>query len=232
MRLVLPLPGDWLTLPIDDPDARTRIRRLAEDVHGHGDAAAPSRIRLRRRLHLALAHAQRGRAEQLHLARTIGDGLPMPASIAVYPGVAVSTAAEASPRAVMDALVPLVLRAAHEPHGGSAIPGPDDRVLETPRSLVLRRPVLEAADVEGLGALPTLRIDYWVTVPAARHARLVRVVAPATPVASLLQTLFDEIVLGATWGAHGGVADALRAAGAARAGVDRRRGGTRDGPGP
>lgn len=210
MRLELPLPGRWYALPIGEADARTHIRRFAEDVHGTADARAVDRIRLRRRLHLALAHAERGRAEQLHLGRALDGGAPLPASIAVYPGVPVSTAVDATPAAVMDALVPLVLRAVHEPHGGSPIAGPDDRVLRAPRSLVLRRPVLEHVETEGLGALPTLRVDYWVTVPDARHARLVHLVAPATPHASLLQALFDEVVVGARWIAASGLASELR----------------------
>ncbi|MFC7432262.1 MULTISPECIES: hypothetical protein [unclassified Agrococcus] len=212
MRLELPLPGSWYALPLGDPDARTRIRRFAQDVHGAGDARALDRIRLRRRLHLALAHAERGRAEQLHLGRALEGGVPLPASIAVYPGIAVSTAVDATPGAVMDALVPLVLRAAHEPRGGSAVPGPDDRVLRAPRSLVLRRPTLERVETGELGALPTLRIDYWITMPDARHARLVHVVAPATPHAGLLQSLFDEIVVGARWRAASALATELRGA--------------------
>ncbi|GAA2171309.1 hypothetical protein GCM10009846_04690 [Agrococcus versicolor] len=210
MRLVLPLPGDWLAVPVGEPDARASIRAFAEEVHGTGDAAALERIRLRRRLHVALAHAERGRAEQLHLGRALEGGAPLPASIAVYPGVAVGTAADASPRSVMDALVPLVLRAAHERHGGSAIAGPDDRVLESPRSLVLRRPSVHVVDDQVLGPLPTLRVDYWITVPGERHARLVHAVAPETPFAPLLLALFDEIALGARFASGSALADRLR----------------------
>lgn len=210
MRLALPLPGHWYALPVGEPDARTRIRRFAEEVHGGADARAVERIRLRRRLHVALAHAERGRAQQLHLGRALDGGAALPASIAVYPGIAVSTAADASPKAVMDALVPLVLRAAHEPHGGSAVAGPEDRVLATPRSLVLRRPTIEHVADPELGALPTLRVDYWVTVPGERHAALVHAVAPETPFATLLRDLFDEIVVGARFASDSPLADELR----------------------
>ncbi|QCR20091.1 hypothetical protein [Agrococcus sp. SGAir0287] len=210
MRLELPLPGRWYALPIGAPDARTRIRRFAEEVHGAGDDRALDRIRLRRRLHLALAHAERGRAQQLHLGRALDGGLPLPASIAVYPGIAVGTAVDASPEAVMDALVPLVLRAAHEPLGGSPIPGPDDRVLRTPRSLVLRRPTLEHVEAEAVGRLPTLRVDYWVTVPGERHAMLVHAVAPETALAPLLRELFDEIIVGARFASDSALAAELR----------------------
>ena len=211
MRLELPLPGDWYSVPIGEADARTRIRRFAEEVHGASDARALERIRLRRRLHLALAHAERGRAQQLHLGRALDGGVPLPASLAVYPGIAVSTATAASSTAVMDALVPLVLRAAHEPHGGSAVAGPEDRVLASPRSLVLRRPSIEHVDDPDLGALPTLRVDYWITVPGERHAVLVHAIAPDTPFAPLMRDLFDEIVVGARFASDSSLAAELRA---------------------
>lgn len=194
MRLALALPGRWFALPIGDPAARQRIRELADELHGGGDDRAGARIGLRRRLEAALELAERHRAEQVHLGIALETEVPMPAVASVYPGIPVPTAAGAAPDEVMAALVPLVLRAAHEPAGGTAMPGEDDRVLEAGRSWILRRPsVREPGD----GELAALSVDCWITVPGQRRAALLHLDVPLVAPTELLLALCDAIAIAA-----------------------------------
>lgn len=199
MTLALSLPGRWIALPIGEPRARERIRELAEELHGRADRAARARIGTRRRLEAALDRAEANRAEQLHLGIALETGVPMPAAASVYPSVHVPTATSAEPDAVMAALVPLVLRAAHEPAGGTATPGPDDRVLEAAGARILRRPLERAAGEHGgePEALPALAIDYWLTVPRQRRAVLLHLDVPLVAPAPLVLALGDAIALAA-----------------------------------
>ncbi|MCH1884144.1 hypothetical protein [Agrococcus sp. ARC_14] len=218
MRLALALPGRWFTVPIGSPDARQRIRELAQELHGGADDRAGIRIALRRRIEAALERAEAGRAEQLHLGISLegiptdgvghGADVPMPAVASVYQGVPVSTAESTAPDAVMAALVPLVLRAAHEPFGGSAIPGDDDRVFRAGASRILRRPSIRDPGEEG--TLPSLAADYWLTVPGERRAVLLHLDVPLLAPTELLLALCDGIALAARFEPTGSLSDELR----------------------
>ncbi|MCR8672144.1 hypothetical protein, partial [Agrococcus sp. HG114] len=108
------LPGEWLELPVARADAADRIRELARHLHGRSDDRAGARIELRERLSAALAAAEAAGAEQVHVGVALETDVPMPAVASVHPGIAVATATSDEPDAVLAALVPLVLRAAHE----------------------------------------------------------------------------------------------------------------------
>lgn len=229
MRLALALPGRWFRVPLGDPRAGERIRELAVELVGGRDDRAGSRIALRRRLEAALERAEAAGAEQLHLGLALEPDVPMPAVASVYPGLPVpSESADAD--AVLAALVPLVLRAAHEPAGGSAMPGADDRVFAAGRSRILRRPVVrdvpadacdsavhgagtvhEAGIVHETGTVPSLAIDYWLTVPGERRAALLHLDLPLLAPVALLLALGDAIALAARFEPSSGLADELRA---------------------
>lgn len=212
MRLGLALPGRWFALPLGEATARERIRALAVELHGAGDERAVRRIALRRRLELALERAEADGAEQVHLGIALETDVPMPAVASVHPAVPVPTAASTAPDAVLAALVPLVLRAAHEPHGGTAAPGEDDRVLTTARSHILRRASMRhPAGDEERGGVPSLAIDCWLTVPGERRAALLRLDLPVLAPVPLLLALGDAIALAARFERAGGLAEELRA---------------------
>lgn len=209
MRLALELPGRWFSLPIGDPGARSRIRELTDALHGRRDDRAGARIALRRRLEAALEGAEASRAEQVHLGIALEADVPLPAVASVYPGISVAaTATSHDPDAVMAALVPLVLRAAHEPAGGTAEPGKDDRVFTAGRSRILRRPRLHHG---GAHELPSLAIDYWITVPGARRAVLLHLDVPLLAPEALLLALCDAIALAARFERASGLTEELRA---------------------
>lgn len=213
VRLALALPGRWFAMPLREPDAAERIRALAEELLGRADSRAGARIGMRRRLEAALTRAEAGGAEQLHLGIALETDVPMPATASVYPGVAVTTAVSEEPDAVLAALVPLVLRAAHEPHGGEARPGPDDRVLATADSRIVRRPSVRDAG-DGEAALPALAVDYWITVPGRREAVLLHLDVPLLASVELLLGLCDAIALAARFEGAGALASELREGGA------------------
>ncbi|MFJ6114366.1 hypothetical protein ACIQC8_09685 [Agrococcus sediminis] len=215
MSLVLALPGRWFAMPLGQPDAPVRIRALAEELHGGADDRAGVRIALRRRLEAALERAEAGGAEQLHLGIALEADVPMPAAASVYPGIAVPTAASTGPDDVLAALVPLVLRAAHEGEGGTARPGDDDRVLRSGASRILRRPTVREAG--GAGELPALSVDCWITVPGDRRAALLHLDVPLVAPPQLLLALCDAIALAARFERPLALADELRRAARPRA---------------
>lgn len=208
MTLELALPGRWFALPLHDPAARRRIRAVAAELVGDRDDRAGQRIALRRRLEAALERAEEGCAEQLHLGIALESDVPLPAVASVYAGVPVPTAPSARPEHVLAALVPLVLRAAHEPAGGSAAPGADDRVLSTARSRILRRPTVRAEHPDA--SVPSLAIDYWLTVPGDRRAALLHLDLPLLAPTELLLALGDAIALAARFAEPSGLAAELR----------------------
>ncbi|GAA1421999.1 hypothetical protein [Agrococcus citreus] len=229
MRLVLALPGRWFRMPLGDPAAGERIRELATELVGGRDDRAGTRIALRRRLEAALERAGAGGAEQLHLGLALEPDVPMPAVASVYPGLPVP-AESADADVVLAALVPLVLRAAHEPAGGTATPGDDDRVFAAGRSRILRRPAVRdvqadastgnapasgtapaAGTVSAANTVPSLTIDYWLTVPGERRAALLHLDLPLLAPAALLLALGDAIALAARFEPTGGLAEELRA---------------------
>jgi hypothetical protein len=215
VRLELALPGRWFALPLGEPGARERIAALARELHGAADDRAGDRIALRRRLEAALERAEAARAEQVHLGIALETGVPMPAVASVYPAVPVPVPASAAgarggvdPDAVLAALEPLVLRAAHETAGGAARRGPGDRVLRTAESRVLRRATVRAGEE---GSPPSLAIDCWITVPGARRAVLLHLDLPLVAPEPLLLALGDAIALAARFTRPAGLADRLRA---------------------
>jgi hypothetical protein len=201
-------------VPLGDPGAGERIRELAVELVGGRDDRAGTRIALRRRLEAALERAEAAGAEQLHLGLALEPDVPMPAVASVYPGMPVP-AVSADADAVLAALVPLVLRAAHEPAGGSATPGDDDRVLAAGRSRILRRPVVREVPTDAAGGtagstVPSLAVDYWITVPGERRAALLHLDLPLLAPAALLLALGDAIALAARFEPASGLAEELR----------------------
>lgn len=214
MRLALRLPGEWVRLPVGElggaRGARERIRELAARLLGPGDERAPLRIALRERLEAALERSEAAGAAEVHAGIALEADVPMPAVASVYRGVPLPTAASAEPDAVMAALVPLVLRAAHEAAGGTAAPGADDRVLEAGGSRILRRPSVRDAP-HGDGATPVLAVDYWVTVPGERRAALLHLDVPLLAPPALLLALCDAIALAARFEADEAPAERVAA---------------------
>lgn len=193
---MLRLPGEWVRLPVGEPAARDRIRALAARLLGRGDERAPLRIALRQRLEAALERSEAAGAAEVHVGIALEADVPLPAVASVYRGVPLPAAASDDPDAVMAALVPLALRAAHEGAGGTAAPGADDRVLDAGRSRILRRPSVRDAP-HGDESTPALAIDYWLTVPGERRAALLHLDVPLLAPAALLLALCDAIALAA-----------------------------------
>jgi hypothetical protein len=214
VRLALRLPGEWVRLPVGDPGARGRIRELAARLVGPGDERAPLRIALRQRLEVALERSEAAGAAEVHVGIALETDVPMPAVASVYRGVPVPTAASVDADAVLAALVPLVLRAAHEPAGGTAAPGADDRVLDAGRSRILCRPIVRDAP-HGAGSTPALAVDYWITVPGERRAALLHLDVPLVAPAVLLLALCDAIALAARFEAARSEPEAAGAEGVA-----------------
>ena len=165
------------------------------------------RARLHSQLLAALERARDGSAEQLHLGLMLTAEVPLPAAITVYPSIAVATTQATTPASVMDAFVPLLLQSEHEPRGGSALAGRDDRVFTLPDRSVLRRARMVFAESPQPDALS---IDYWQTVPRRNHVQLVHVSMADAVATELLVTLFDEIVFASRHADPSALADELR----------------------
>lgn len=207
MSLTLTLPGRWLEFPLGADDASARLKRVARELAGTHDRQAPMRARLHQQLLAAHEQAVAGSAEQLHLGLMLTDEVPMPAAITVYPSIAVATTQKTTPASVMDAFVPLLLRSEHEPAGGSAQAGRDNRVFTRPGRSVLRRARVVFAEPP---QPDVLSIDYWQTVPGGNHVQLVHVSMADAVATELLTTLFDEIVFASRYPEPGALAQQLR----------------------
>lgn len=202
-QLTVALPGEWFELPVEAEDAPAQIRAFAERVYGPGDAKAAVRALLRHRLEGAIEKARGSRRVAMHLGVSLAEGIPMPAHVTVYgAGIPVSTAQDASARAVMDAFVPLAIQAEHDDAsaGGAAAdsyPANDDRVFDRGESMILRRPRLRRLDDDTVGELVAMQIDYWITVPGQKRVVLLHVDVIETALHSMMQILFDEVAFAA-----------------------------------
>lgn len=220
--LELRLPGEWATVPLDDPaSARRAVRALALAAAGPADESAVLRSPLVR---AALAEIDRGIAAaadssapdagpaaapaaarpRLLIARSIVEGIALPLSILISPlAQPVTPARLPTPEAVLDVLE---LALAARDDGFSAAVRPD-----LGRTVALRRQRAVPASSEGgphaspadpvaaESGLARLEVEHWLPLPGTR--RLVRLLA-TTPVIGMDEVvagLLDAIVRAARW---------------------------------
>lgn len=215
--LELRLPGEWTTVPIDDPaSARRAVRAIALGAAGSSDESAVLRSPLVR---AALAEIDRGLAAadssaladaapaarpRLLIARSIVEGIALPLSILVSPlAQPVTPARLPTPEAVLDVLE---LALAARDDGFTAAERPD-----LGRTIALRRQRVVPASTEGgpdatradpvaaVSGLARLEVEHWLPVPGTR--RVVRLLA-TTPVVGMDEVIVgfvDAIVRAARW---------------------------------
>lgn len=216
--LELRLPGEWTTVPIDDPaSARRAVRAIALGAAGSSDESAVLRSPLVR---AALAEIDSGLAEaadsrapaaaapaarpRLLIARSIVEGIALPLSILVSPlAQPVTPARLPTPEAVLDVLE---LALAARDDGFTAAERPD-----LGRTIALRRQRVVPAATEGgpdatradpvaaVSGLARLEVEHWLPVPGTR--RVVRLLA-TTPVVGMDEVIVgfvDAIVRAARW---------------------------------
>ncbi len=215
--LELRLPGEWTTVPIDDPaSARRAVRAIALGAAGSSDESAVLRSPLVR---AALAEIDRGLASaadssaaaaapaarpRLLIARSIVEGIALPLSILVSPlAQPVTPARLPTPEAVLDVLE---LALAARDDGFTAAERPD-----LGRTIALRRQRVVPASTEGgpdatrtdpvaaVSGLARLEVEHWLPVPGTR--RVVRLLA-TTPVVGMDEVIVgfvDAIVRAARW---------------------------------
>lgn len=211
-RLTLTLPGRWLSMPLEAPDAAEQLKAFAREAVGDHDRHAALRARLHNRLVTALDGARRGKAEQLHLGLMLTGDVPLPAAVTVYPSIAVATTQEVGAKAVMDAFVPRLMHSRHAPHGGQARASADDRVFQLAGDGAPDRAVLRTSRFVpgGDDAVDALSIDYWLTVPEHNRVQLMHVSIADAVASDLFVTLFDEIAFAARFAAEATLAERLR----------------------
>lgn len=216
--LELRLPGEWATVPLDDPaSARRAVRALALGAAGTSDGSAVLRSPLVR---AALAEIDRGLAAtaapdastavvpparpRLLIARSIVEGIAIPLSLLVSPlAQPVTPARLPTPEAVLDVLE---LALAARDDGFSAAERPDlggrfalRRQRLVPASAEAGPGATGADPVAAVSGLARLEVEHWLPIPGTR--RLVRLVA-TTPVVGMDEVIIgflDAIVRAARW---------------------------------
>lgn len=202
MKLELTLPGQWFCVPLGAADLSEHLRGFARELLGNHDRNANARALLHRRILHGAQQAAGAKAEQLYLGVALTDEVPLPGTITVYPAIAMATTREVDAKSVMDAAIPLLVRAETEPEGGEPVPSAEDRVFTVADRMVLRRPRIRI-DADNPEAPPALLIDYWVTVPGSNRVQLVHVSLPEAVHTELYTTLFDEIVFASRYVSDG-----------------------------
>ena len=179
------LPGEWAEVPLHEPEqARAAIRRLVDSATGRTDELATVRDGLRRRLFASVEGVIGGEAQSLHVALDLVEDVPLPVSFTVFLlDQRMTPAVGEDPAAVLDVLARGLASASvgMAPH----------RVGE----VALRASSLSTT-AEGL---PSLRVDYWLPVPATKRVALVSFSTVLAGIAEEMTVLFDSIVLGTRW---------------------------------
>lgn len=180
-QVVVLLPDDWTTLPLDDDTRADSVRALVDRQLGGSPDLQPLRSAMRRELLQQTEHA--ARAGGVLMALTIGtDGPPsVPASLTVY---RVPGSLDERGRTAMIGVL-----ASDEPgHSLDLGAGATGNVLRRVR------PARASTGLTGDHQLPALVVDYWVE--AVTGAPLVYLVfsSPLVGLRDELLDLFDNIV--------------------------------------
>lgn len=194
------LPGEWWQIPLhSSEEAIVSIRRLIDKQVGNADAHATLRSQLRRQFAAAAAIAIEGDGQSLQIALSIVEELPVPVSFTVFlPQLRMTPAVGTSPAAVIAVLQ----------QGLAETTGPEWATLHrfaTATSEVLRthrRQLVagyESADAEE--SVPTLSVDYWMTIPGSKLVVLVNFSTVLADIDDVMLTLFDSIMSATYWDA-------------------------------
>ena len=195
-QLRLRLPGNWWQVPLHDrAEARASVRRLVAAQVGPADDRANVRIELERRVLGALDDAIGGDGQAFHVALSIVPGAPIPVTAMVsLPAQqltpAVGTSATATMAILERGLADLTEGGADSLHRFTA--GASEVARRTRRHVV--------ADPDSDENLPTVAVEYWMTVPGTKRFVLVAFSAPAGELEEPLTGLFDQIVRVSSWG--------------------------------
>ncbi|MBD7998468.1 MULTISPECIES: hypothetical protein [Oerskovia] len=194
-RLRLRLPGNWWQVPLHDrTEARASVRRLVAATVGPADDRAALRIELERRVLGALDDAIDGDGQAFHVALSIVPGAPIPVTAMVsLPAQqltpAVGTSATATMAILERGLADLTPGGAGALHRFTA--GPSEVARRTRRHVLV--------DPDSDETLPTVAVEYWMTVPGTKRFVLVAFSTPAGELEEPLTGLFDQIVRVSSW---------------------------------
>ncbi|MFF3065539.1 hypothetical protein ACFVQ3_13350 [Oerskovia sp. NPDC057915] len=194
-QLRLRLPGSWWQVPLHDrAEARASVRRLVAAQVGPADDRASVRIELERRVLAALDDAIGGEGQAFHVALSIVPGVPLPVTAMVsLPAQqltpAIGTSATATMAILERGLADVTEGGADSLHRFTA--GASEVARRTRRHVV--------ADPDSDETLPTVAVEYWMTVPGTKRFVLVSFSAPAGELEEPLTGLFDQIVRVSSW---------------------------------
>ncbi|KQV24541.1 hypothetical protein [Yonghaparkia sp. Root332] len=203
--LALRLPGEWASVPLEDPaSARRAVRSLALAAAGSADEGAVLRSPLVR---AALAEIDRGLAApgrpRLLIARSIVEGIALPLSILVSPLAQPVTPARLPTS--QDVLDVLELALAARDDGFPPAVRPD-----LGRTIALRRHRVVPAAPSGPGASPAgpveevaglarLEVEHWLAVPGTRRAVRLLATTPVVGMEEVIVGFLDAVVRAARW---------------------------------
>lgn len=191
------LPGRWWQIPLTDLDeARASVRRLVDTAVGPRDDRATERDRLRRQLVSGVEAAVGGGGVSMQIALQIAEDLPIPVSFTVFtPTLHLSPAVGTSGDAVIGILQQgLERRADYNVETA--------RRFSTQRSSVLRQHRTEVTVTEGKEGpeeLPTLIVDYWLSVPGAKRVVLVSFSTALAGMDEIMLPFLDAIIEVTYW---------------------------------
>ncbi|MCU1513753.1 MAG: hypothetical protein JWO10_843 [Microbacteriaceae bacterium] len=182
------LPGQWFQIPLHSRDeARTAIERVVLQQVGAADDRATLRRELRGRLFSALEAAIDGDGQSMQIALNIVPEVPISASFSVFlPQVTLTPSIGTSPTAVMDLF---------ERGLATATDMTTAKRFSTPDSAVLRLHRREMAKVDDKHEdLPSLMVDYWVTIPGFKRVVLLSFATVFSELEEVMLQFFDSIV--------------------------------------
>ncbi|QKJ20366.1 hypothetical protein [Microbacterium hominis] len=215
------LPGEWWSVPMTTADdASASIAALVRQTLGRRDDQATARARQRARLTDAAERARAAGATQFHLSLRDGAGIALASTLAEYRPL-LPLGGQVDAAAVADALVGAFAR---EATGDASIDDPWERfaaaggaVFAKDDGLVLRRTRSVAGDDPGdaHAQVPTVIVDYWLTVPGRAAVVLSTFATGLAELEPLMVDLFDAVVAASAWiedPAEGGLRAELRRA--------------------